>query len=301
MKRIAITIGDPCGVGSEIIKSWANKNNVLLEKCLVIGDKNSLDSLPEEIQKIYVGKKTFKATLGNPSKTGAKIAYEALEVAAGLCIDGVCQGVVTAPISKANMKSIGFGFDGHTEFFESKWNGNAVMCFACKKLIVSLVTWHIALSKVSKNITKEKILRAIESANSLAEKLKKTKSAKIAVCGLNPHAGEDSLLGDEEAKLINPYLNSLRKSYKNLSEALSPDTVFMRALKNEFDAIVSMYHDQALAPLKTLYFDESVNITMGLEHVRTSPDHGTAFSIAGKGIASDKSFANAVSIAFKLI
>jgi len=301
MKRIAISIGDPSGVGPEIIKSWANKHSALFEKCLVIGDKNSLDSLPENVQKIYVGKKTFKAKLGSPSKEGARIAYEALEVAAGLCIDNVCQGVVTAPISKANMKSIGFEFDGHTEFFESKWKGNAVMCFACKKLIVSLVTWHIALSKVSKSITKEKISSAINSANFLAEKLKKTKNPRIAVCGLNPHAGEDSLLGNEEEKLINPSLNSLRKTYKNLSEALPPDTVFMRALKNEFDAIVSMYHDQALAPLKALYFDESVNITMGLEHVRTSPDHGTAFSIAGKGIASDKSFENAVSIAFKLI
>ena len=131
--------------------------------------------------------------------------------------------------------------------------------------------------------------------------LREKQTPKIAVCGLNPHAGENGILGSEEIEIINPALNELRKKYPNISSALPPDTVFMRALKGEFDGIVSMYHDQGLAPLKALEFDSAVNVSMGLEFVRTSPDHGTGFDIAGKNIASCKSFAAAVNVALKLV
>ena len=300
MKKIAITIGDTSGVGPEIIRSWAWENQDLCEDSVVIAHKSFLDTLPNNIGKVKVGNDSFVAEAGVPSDEGAKVAFASLNESAQGCIEGRYCGVVTAPISKACMQKVGFNYQGQTEFFADKWNGTAVMSFAGKKFIVSLVTWHDALKDISSLLDEGKITRAVEASNKLAQKLKGIENPRIAVCGLNPHAGEGGIMGREEMDVINPILNKLRKRFPNLSEALPPDTVFARVLKGEFDCIVSMYHDQALAPLKAIEFDDAVNISMNLKFLRVSPDHGTAFSIAGKGIASNKSFAQAYQICKKM-
>lgn len=299
MKKLAITIGDPSGVGPEIILKWANENPQLAKNCEVIGNAQLLDLLPSYIGKREISSEVF--ALGSPCKNGAILAHNALEEAAYGCKNGEYCAVVTAPVSKAEMVNAGYNFVGQTEFFESKWSGRAVMCFAGEKILLALATWHIPLSAVSKALSFDKIERATNCLNEMCKALREKQTPKIAVCGLNPHAGENGILGSEEIEIINPALNELRKKYPNISSALPPDTVFMRALKGEFDGIVSMYHDQGLAPLKALEFDSAVNVSMGLEFVRTSPDHGTGFDIAGKNIASCKSFAAAVNVAFKLV
>ena len=300
-KPIAITIGDPSGVGPEIIHSWAWKNPTLCIDSVVIAHKTFLDTLPDSIGKVKVGNDSFQAELGKPSDEGARIAFASLNEAAQGCIDGRYCGVVTAPISKACMQKVGFNYQGQTEFFADKWGGVPVMSFAGEKFIVSLVTWHDALKDVSALLDEGKISRAVGASNKLTQKLKGIEHPRIAVCGLNPHAGEGGIMGNEEVDVINPILDKLRERYPNLSEALPPDTVFARVLKGEFDCIVSMYHDQALAPLKAIEFDDAVNISMNLKFLRVSPDHGTAFSIAGKGIASDKSFAQAYKVCKRML
>lgn len=299
MKKLAITIGDPSGVGPEIILKWANENPQLAKNCEVIGNAQLLDLLPSYVGKREISSEVF--ALGSPCKNGAILAHNALEEAAYGCKNGEYCAVVTAPVSKAEMVNAGYNFVGQTEFFESKWSGRAVMCFAGEKILLALATWHIPLSAVSKALSFDKIERATNCLNEMCWALREKQTPKIAVCGLNPHAGENGILGSEEIEIINPALNELRKKYPNISSALPPDTVFMRALKGEFDGIVSMYHDQGLAPLKALEFDSAVNVSMGLEFVRTSPDHGTGFDIAGKNIASCKSFAAAVNVALKLV
>lgn len=299
MKKLAITIGDPSGVGPEIILKWANENPQLAKNCEVIGNAQLLDLLPSYIDKREISSEVF--AFGSPCKNGAILAHNALEEAAYGCKNGEYCAVVTAPVSKAEMVNAGYNFVGQTEFFESKWSGRAVMCFVGEKILLALATWHIPLSAVSKALSFDKIERATNCLNEMCWALREKQTPKIAVCGLNPHAGENGILGSEEIEIINPALNELRKKYPNISSALPPDTVFMRALKGEFDGIVSMYHDQGLAPLKALEFDSAVNVSMGLEFVRTSPDHGTGFDIAGKNIASCKSFAAAVNVALKLV
>ncbi len=298
MKKLAITIGDPSGVGPEIILKWANENPQPAKNCEVIGNARLLDLLPSYIGKREISSEVF--TFGKPCEKGAILAHNALEEAAKGCKNGEYCAVITAPVSKAQMVKAGYNFVGQTEFFESQWKGRAVMCFAGEKILLALATWHIPLSEVSKAVSFDKIQRAAACLNEMCKILRGKQNPKIAVCGLNPHAGENGILGCEEIETINPALDELRKKYPNISAALPPDTVFMRALKGEFDGIVSMYHDQGLAPLKALEFDSAVNVSMGLEFVRTSPDHGTGFDIAGKNIASCKSFAAAVDIALKL-
>ncbi len=298
---IAITIGDTAGVGAEIIYSWAIENPSLRKYACVVGHKSFLDSLPNDIGKVQVGADSYVAKAGCPDIAGARIAFDALEESAKGCIQGRYSAVLTAPISKACMKQVGFNYQGHTEFFADRWGGVPVMSFAGEKFIVSLVTWHDAIKDVPLLIDEAKITRAVEASARLAKKLMGVENPRIAVCGLNPHAGEGGIMGREEVELINPVLNKLRASYVNLSEALPPDTVFARVLKDEFDCIVSMYHDQALAPLKAIEFDNAVNVSMNLKYLRVSPDHGTAFSIAGKSVASNKSFTSAFNLAIRML
>ncbi len=300
-KKLAITIGDPSGVGAEIIRDWILKNPQTSTCVEVIAHADFLDTIPDDVSKCEVGRASYKAKAGVPDLDGARVAFESLEVAAKGCDEGLYRAVVTAPISKIQMRQVGFDFAGQTEFFASRWGGEPVMAFAGRKLLLSLVTWHEPLREVPDLIDEAKISRAVEAASNLARAVRNVEEPRIAVCGLNPHAGEDGILGTEERDVINPIVERLRNSkYPNLSLSLPPDTVFARTLNGEFDSIVSMYHDQGLGPLKALEFDCAVNVSMNLKHIRTSPDHGTGFSIAGKGIASSTSFASAVDLALRL-
>jgi 4-hydroxythreonine-4-phosphate dehydrogenase len=298
MKPLAITCGDPAGVGPEIIERWLSDENSL-PNTEVIGPKCWLDSLPETVKKRSVGANDYCLDPGAPSAAGAKIAWEAMQLAAAGCREGRYAGVVTGPVSKSDLAAIGYPHPGQTEFFATEWGGDPVMAFHSDHLRISLATWHVPLAEVPEALTPESIARAIGAVAQLAQ-ADGIAEPRIAVCGLNPHAGEAGLLGNEETTKINPLLDQLRQDMPGLSPCLPGDTVFGRALKGEFDAVVAMYHDQGLGPLKTIDFDNAVNVTLGLPHVRTSPDHGTGFGIAGQGIASATSFGRAVDLAWRL-
>lgn len=266
----------------------------------VIGPARWLASLPDDVEKIAVGPADYEAILGKPDDTGSRVALAAMELAATGCREGRFSGVVTGPVSKARLAAVGYPFPGQTEFFADRWGGDPVMAFCGGRLRVVLLSWHIPLREVPTQLTPAHFARTVQAADALA-RAEGVAHPRIAVCGLNPHAGEDGLLGSEELTIIDPILDGLRGKFPGLSRTLPGDTVFARQLKGEFDVVVALYHDQGLAPLKTVDFDESVNVTLGLPFVRTSPDHGTAYGIAGKSVSSSTSFTNAVRVAQRLI
>jgi len=249
---------------------------------------------------VPVGEPQFITKLGEPSVAGARVALAVMERSAAGTLSGEFSGVVTGPVSKSWLQKAGYPFPGQTEFFADRWGGEPTMAFCGGRLRVVLLTWHIPLREVPNQLTEVNIIRAVRAADELA-RADGIERPRIGVCGLNPHAGEGGMLGTEERDILDPALDRLRADFPGLSRSEPSDTIFGRSLRGEFDVIVALYHDQGLAPLKTIDFDEAVNVSLGLKHVRTSPDHGTAFGIAGKGVASPRSFANAVTVARRLI
>ncbi len=300
MEKIAITCGDPAGVGLEIIAAWLTANPAEASTVAMIGPAGWLATLPARVAKVPVGLDDYAATPGRPDGDGALVAWAAMERAATGTKLGEFSGVVTAPVSKERLAAIGYPFPGQTEFFSARWGGDPVMCFCGGRLRVALATWHMPLHQVGRSLGPHLLHRTVAAADQLA-KADGVAAPRIGVCGLNPHAGEGGLLGYEERDFINPALAQLRTEFPGLSLCQAGDTLFARALRGEFDVIVALYHDQGLAPLKVIDFDEAVNVTLGLPFVRTSPDHGTAFGIAGQGQASPRSFTNAVTVARRLI
>ena len=298
---LAITSGDPAGVGPEIIEQIIRSNSHYSDDSVLIGSSSWTKKLSEEYKtrSLSVGSPDFSVNLGEPSRTSALIALESMKLAAEGCMDGRFRGVVTGPVSKYWLKDLGFIFPGQTEFFASVWGGNPTMAFVGKRLRVVLATWHIPLREVPFALDEACIQRAVQRAYELAQSLGAI-NPKIGVCGLNPHAGEGGVLGNEEQDVIDPALDKLRESIPGLSCCLPGDTVFNRQLKGDFDVVVATYHDQALAAVKTLEFDSAVNLTLGLPHIRTSPDHGTAFDLAGKNVANIDSFTAAIELARQL-
>lgn len=321
---IAVTCGDPAGVGPAIIARYLKEHPQMQRELCVLGPRHWLSSLPG-VRTLAVGDRDFQLRPGTPTVEGANIAAEALEEAALGCRQGRYRSVVTAPVSKEWMNRVGWNYPGQTEYFADRWFGQPSMAFAGGRLRVVLATWHVPFSEVPTHLTHDSIERAVRNAAFLAKRLQRAQNAKhggresgngntassdnatgneprIAVCGLNPHAGEGGLLGFEEQGIIDPVLDTLRSEFPGLSRCLPGDTVFWRQLQGEFDVIIAMYHDQGLAPLKTLEFDQSVNLTLGLPFIRTSPDHGTAFALAAQPDAkiSIESFARAVELADEL-
>lgn len=300
MKPVALLCGDPAGVGPEIIASLLATQDGLASASAVIGPPRWLESLPECAAKVAVGTDDFVATPGRPDGDGALVAWAAMQRGADGCRTGEFAGVVTGPVSKARLAAIGYPHPGQTEFFAAEWGGDPVMCFCGGRLRVALATWHVPLCEVPQLLGPQMLRRAIAAADLLARS-EGVAAPRIGICGLNPHAGEDGLLGEEERDFIDPALVRIRADFPGVSTCQPGDTLFARQLRGEFDAVVALYHDQGLAPLKVIDFDEAVNVTLGLAHVRTSPDHGTAFGIAGQGLARPTSFANAVTVARRLI
>jgi 4-hydroxythreonine-4-phosphate dehydrogenase len=290
-EKIAITCGDPAGIGPEIIASWLASSPQDAAEVAVIGPGAWLSSLPAGPQRIPVGVEGYSAVPGKPDGESSLVAWAALERAAELCASGEFAGAVTGPLSKERMAAIGWDFPGQTEFFAAFCGG---------RLRLALVSWHIPLREVPASLTAQSIGRAVAAADELARS-EGVPAPRIGVCGLNPHAGEGGLIGTEERDTIDPILDGLRPRFPGLSRAQPADTLFGRQLRGEFDISVALYHDQGLGPLKVVDFEDSVNVTLGLAHVRTSPDHGTAFPIAGRGSASARSFSNAVNVARRLI
>lgn len=301
MKPLAFTCGDPAGIGPEVIAAWLGAAGAAAADVAVIGPSRWLDTLPlRPDRRIAVGEPGYAAVPGRPEAAGARLAWAAMERAAAGCLTGEFSGVVTGPVAKAELARVGFPHAGQTEFFASRWPGEPTMAFCGGRLRVALLTWHIPLREVSAHLTPPELERAVAAADELA-RADGIARPRIAVCGLNPHAGEEGLLGTEEREQIDPVLDHLRDRFPGLSRCVAGDTAFGRTLRGEFDVVVALYHDQGLAPLKTLEFDEAVNVTLGLAHVRTSPDHGTAFGIAGLGQANPRSFAQAVAVARRLV
>ncbi len=299
--RLAITCGDPAGVGPEIIAEWVCSRGRAVGHVTLLGPESWLAELKGRTKAVClaVGDERYRAVPGKPTVAGARVALEAMEVAAQGCADGDFDAVVTGPVSKEWLAKVSPGFVGQTEFFAARWGGEPTMLFAGGKLRMALATWHVPLNTVSRELTPERLARAVRRADWLC-RAEGIARPRIAVCGINPHAGEHGLLGDEEERWMKAALRKLRREVPGVSEPLPGDTVFVRALKGEFDATVAAYHDQGLAPLKAVDFDRSVNITLGLPHIRTSPDHGTAYGIAGQGRADGGSFASAIRMAERL-
>jgi len=294
---IALTCGDPAGVGPELIAAWLKSHPHLVNEVAPIGPLTWLKSLGiKNAEALAVGPSNYIINPGKPDAEGSRLAIAAMEVAVKGVAEGKFSAVVTGPVSKNNLSQVGYLFPGQTEFFAHHWSGEPVMAFAGGKMTVGLVTWHVPVRAVSSQINADNIRRTISALIHLRKKLG-DKNPRIAVCGLNPHAGENGLLGSEDKEIIQPVVEALGREGFNVTGPISGDTVFYRHLKGEFDAVAAMYHDQGLAPLKTVDFATAANLTLGLNYVRTSPDHGTAFEIAGKNCVDRGSFDAAVKLA----
>lgn len=298
---LAVTSGDPAGVGPEVILDWAKSYSGDRKDFMFFGPERWIRELGELG---YVGRglgfSDYAYIPGEPDREGSLIARDALMKAALSCSQGRCSAAVTGPVSKDLLKRTGFEHPGQTEYFAEQWGGAPGMCFIGKQLKVVLATWHIPLHDVFHELGPVDIIRAVGHADYLA-RCYGSSSPKIGVCGLNPHAGEAGLLGIEEEEWIDPLLEDLRAKYPGVSSTLPADTIFWQAARGEFDVVVALYHDQGLIPVKTLEFDQAVNVTLGLPFIRTSPDHGTGFQIAGKGLAHSSSFAHAVEVTQRLV
>ena len=280
---VGVTWGDPAGVGPELARHVFRK----LGRSLSLRRIGHGESRP-----------------GKPTLAGGKVAKEALMQSVDLLRSGEIQAVVNGPVSKDWLGKVGFRFPGQTEFYAKAFGvrpGDVTMMMIGPRLRVGLASTHLSLRKAILGLRAKQIVRA---GTHLGETLKKlgVRRPRIAVCGLNPHAGESGKFGNEEKKVVLPAIQELRrKTQFRIFGPESPDAVFRRAWMGEFDGVVALYHDQGLIPAKLLDFDETVNVTAGLPFVRCSPDHGTAFALAGKGKARPDSFLAAVRLARKLV
>ncbi len=323
----ALTMGDPAGIGLEItLQAWMQRNAAelapfcfygsaaaLRERARHIGYDASIATVshPSEASVIFARALPVldcaldeTAVAGAASSRNAPAVISAIERSVADVHAGSVRGVVTNPISKAVLTAAGFKYAGHTEFLahlaDKHWPGpvhNAVMMLACDTLKVVPLTIHVQLAQVPALITQDRILTTARiTAHALSSDFGII-SPRIAVAGLNPHAGEAGTIGVEDRDIIAPAVARLAAEGMQISGPHSADTLFHEAARMNYDAVIAMYHDQALIPIKTLAFDEGVNVTLGLPFVRTSPDHGTAFDIAGSGSASAKSLLEALKLA----
>ena len=321
---IGISLGDVTGVGPEVtLKAVAAEAASDDAKYLFIGGEKILRQLNEKLSlnlplenfsrynaagKFFIAN-TPAAPLPENLPTGSPVAAQAsvtwLRDGGERCLRGELAALITAPVNKKSIVDAGHKFIGQTEFLSELANTKrtAMMLLGTDErgrwLRVALATVHISIKSVPEKLTAEKIFLAIELATQACRDLGLAR-AKIAVCGLNPHAGEGGEFGDEEIKVIAPTILAAQKNGFDVVGPMSGDTVFHYALQGDYDAVVAMYHDQGLAPLKAVAFDSGVNWTLGLPFIRTSPDHGTAYDIAGKGIANPGSMIAAIRLAKQL-
>ncbi|SDO79988.1 4-hydroxythreonine-4-phosphate dehydrogenase PdxA [Desulforhopalus singaporensis] len=321
MNTIGITMGCPAGIGPEIIlKFFADPTLSASLQPVVLGDAAVLERCAAElgigcppISDWQPGRPFTERTIpvlnlsqlpetefswGHPTmETGRAMAHY-IETGVDLIQKNIIDGITTCPIAKTTLNSAGYDYPGHTEMLAHlTGTRDVVMMMAGTRLKVTLVTIHCALKTVPAMITSEAVNSLIDvTSNSLVRDFG-IPAPKIAVAGLNPHAGEDALFGREERDIIRPAVEAAKRRTIDVSGPFPPDTVFYSAASGNYDAVVCMYHDQGLIPFKLLHFDDGVNVTLGLPIVRTSVDHGTAYDIAGKGVASHLSLAAAVNLA----
>ena len=315
---LAVSLGDPAGIGPEVVaKCWDARRDFGLPAFVAVGDPRSLSAIwdgdvviVEDVREVPSafdrGLPLFPVPAagasmpGQPTVAGAHCSLDSLEIAVGLARSGSVAGVVTGPVSKQHLYAIGFTHPGQTEFVAERCGVsplNVAMMLAGPTLRTVPVTTHLALADVPGRLTSALIeararatLRGLQRNFGIAE-------PRVAVAGLNPHAGEGGALGREEIELIVPAVETLRAEGWHVTGPHPADTMFHAAARARFDAALCMYHDQALIPLKALHFEDGVNITLGLPVVRTSPDHGTAFDIAGEDRANPRAMAAAIRVA----
>ena len=317
--RIGISTGDLNGIGLEtIIKTF--KDNRMMDFCtpIIFGSakvaafhrkaialqdfsfniiNNIKDANPKKANLINIFKEEIKITLGEPTTQSGKFAFESLKAAVVALKSNDIDVLVTAPINKSSIKKNIKDFVGHTEFLEGNFNGESLMIMISEMMKIAFVTGHTPLKEVKKYITNNNIIKKIKQLNTALIQDFGIRKPKIAVLGLNPHAGENGMLGAEENEHIIPAIQKLKKLDILAFGPYPADSFFTNKNLQNFDGILSMYHDQGLTAFKTLSFSNGVNFTAGLNIIRTSPVHGTAYEIAGQGLADESSFREAIFMA----
>jgi 4-hydroxythreonine-4-phosphate dehydrogenase len=322
-RPLVLTLGEPAGVGPEIIAAAWRALSAEGLPFAVIGDAALLARQGAPVVEVFSPGDAADAfaralpvihrplpapvEVGRPDPANAAAVADGIEEAVSLCLSGEASGLVTAPIAKAPMYASGFRFPGHTEFIaeltaDAPWPGTRgpVMMLTARDLRACLVTIHVALDQVAELLTAERIVR---TARVVHESLKRDfaiERPRLAMAALNPHAGEGGALGLQEIGILNPAAEQLRAEGIDITDPRPADTLFHDAARATYDAAICMYHDQALIPVKTLDFWGGVNVSLGLPIIRTSPDHGTGFDIAGKGIARPDSLIAAVRLASEM-
>lgn len=311
-------MGDPAGIGPEVIaKSWAAREAASLPPFFAVGDVRAIKRVwsgpVAPISDLREVERAFGEALpvltvedggeivpGHPDADGARCALHSLELAVGLARSNAASALVTGPVSKAQLYGIGFSHPGQTEFVAERFGvskENAVMMLAGPTLRVVPMTTHVPLAQVASMLTIDLV---VAKGRATARGLRRNfgvAEPRLAVAGFNPHAGESGMLGREEIEVLEPAIAQLREEGIHCVGPFAADTMFHERARAQFDAALCCYHDQALIPLKALHFDEGVNITLGLPVVRTSPDHGTAFALAGQNVAEPGAMIAAIAMA----
>lgn len=313
VKPLALTLGDPAGIGPEVVVKALAADVVLRDRVVVVGDplvlRDAIVRFAPQLSVAHVNLRESPAarssnvialhassalarlpTTGAASAEAGDAAYAAIVEAARLSLQHHTCGMATAPVSKLALRAAGVSEPGHTEILARlaglEGSQRFAMMFASERLQVVLATIHLPLAQALAALTPELVLQKIELTHEAGHWLG-TPNPRIAIAGINPHAGESGMLGDDEQRVLVPAIAGARARGINVTDALPPDTVFMRARTGEFDIVLAMYHDQGLIPVKLLGLDSAVNVTIGLPFLRSSVDHGTAFEIAGRGVARE--------------
>ncbi|MFN7130967.1 MAG: 4-hydroxythreonine-4-phosphate dehydrogenase PdxA [Myxococcales bacterium] len=320
LPRLAVTLGDPSGIGPEV--SAAALASPALRRRLVpvvFGDDRvwreacRLAGVPDRLRRVTSVEEADGPSLvevtalaakdaepGRPGLGGARAQLAFLEKATDALVAGRLDGLCTAPLSKKQVTRAGIAFSGHTEYLAERLRARVVMMLAGPKLRVAVHTTHVGLRDVSKRLSTDGLLTDLQVMHAALKERFRIGKPRIAVLGLNPHAGEGGLFGDEEAQIIAPAIAAARRRRIDAQGPFPADGLFPRAAQGGFDAVLAMYHDQGLIPVKLLHFDEAVNVTLGLPLPRTSPDHGVAYDIAGRGVARPDSMRAALRMAAEL-
>ncbi len=317
-KKIAITLGDINGVSIEVVIKALNSLNLSEDQIILIGSKKALDFhqnlLNIKLNKNYnifniddfldIDIEPNDIKIGKDTKLSGIVSYSSIKKACELALNNEINGIVTAPVSKNALNMAGYNFNGQTEilqYFLGNLNKKAQMLFVANNFRVLLLTRHLPLKDVYKQINEEMIYSNIYNINEILKNIFKIKEPKIAICSLNPHAGENGLLGTEEQDVFLPAIKKLNSQGIKVTDPMPADTLFTKVKDNIYDCFISCYHDQGLIPIKLLAIQNTVNLTVGLDILRSSPAHGTAFDIAGKNIADEKSMIESIKLLFKLI
>lgn len=319
--RVGISIGDFNGIGPEIImKSLSDKSITDFFTPVIFGSgklftfqKNifklnlnfqyineASQAQDGKINMLNLWKDNINVELGKPSEESTKMAIDSLEAATNALMNREIDVLVTAPINKDEMVKMGFKHAGHTGYLEEKFDKKGLMFLVSEDLKVAVSTHHIPISDVAQNISKEKIKKQIKLLNQCLIEDFNIQKPKIAVLGLNPHSGDGGVIGNEEIEIIEPAISELFDNGIMTFGPFPADSFFQPNKYRSYDAVLAMYHDQGLAPFKTLAYEEGVNYTAGLPFVRTSPDHGVAYDIAGKNVADHQSFSEAIFTGIKI-